>query len=552
AEWAIRYIASLASMRVFEGYEDGTFKPQNTVSRIEAITAAVRLMGLRSQAESSAKMSTHLNFKDANQIPAWAVGYVAVALENDLFSENDDSVQPQKEGDRLWATTLLVKALKLDAQAKAKMNTALPFKDAKQIPAGSVGYVAVAIEKGLVDGFEDNTFRPNQPVTRAQLAALLDRTGGQLPDQGNNTLTGTVKSVVNGNAVVLTTSGTTSTYALYPDVYIYKNGVKISPSALQAGDEVSVRTFNNQIIYMEVTKPVVPISSSGTVTAVVNNNILKLTKSGVTTNYTLHPDIVIYRNGVKVAASALQVGDEVNVRTSDNKVIFIEVTQTAQAITNNGTITAAVSNNVLKLKKDNVNFEIKLHPDVVVYRNGLKVALTELKIGDEVNVRTSENKVIYIEVTKMVQPITNNGTVSAVVNSSELKLTKSGVTTAFTLHPDVIVYRGGVKVRAIDLKVGDEVDIRTSDNKVIYIEVTKRVDENLPFDLQGKLKGTTLNAQGELATISIVQSINGKDQTTVYQVASSVTIVGNLTLFKEGRLVQLKGANKVVTSITIK
>ncbi|MDU0203554.1 S-layer homology domain-containing protein [Paenibacillus sp. MAH-36] len=552
AEWAIRYIASLASMRVFEGYEDGTFKPQNTVSRIEAITAAVRLMGLRSQAESSAKMSTHLNFKDANQIPAWAVGYVAVALENDLFSENDDSVQPQKEGDRLWATTLLVKALKLDAQAKAKMNTALPFKDAKQIPAGSVGYVAVAIEKGLVDGFEDNTFRPNQPVTRAQLAALLDRTGGQLPDQGNNTLTGTVKSVVNGNAVVLTTSGTTSTYALYPDVYIYKNGVKISPSALQAGDEVSVRTFNNQIIYMEVTKPVVPISSSGTVTTVVNNNILKLTKSGVTTNYTLHPDIVIYRNGVKVAASALQVGDEVNVRTSDNKVIFIEVTQTAQAITNNGTITAAVSNNVLKLKKDNVNFEIKLHPDVVVYRNGLKVALTELKIGDEVNVRTSENKVIYIEVTKMVQPITNNGTVSAVVNNSELKLTKSGVTTAFTLHPDVIVYRGGVKVRAIDLKVGDEVDIRTSDNKVIYIEVTKRVDENLPFDLQGKLKGTTLNAQGELATISIVQSINGKDQTTVYQVASSVTIVGNLTLFKEGRLVQLKGANKVVTSITIK
>ncbi|BFT74991.1 hypothetical protein PAENIP36_64330 [Paenibacillus sp. P36] len=625
AEWAIRYIASLASMRVFEGYEDGTFKPQNTVSRIEAITAAVRLMGLRSQAESSAKMSTHLNFKDANQIPAWAVGYVAVALENDLFSENDDSVQPQKEGDRLWATTLLVKALKLDAQAKAKMNTALPFKDAKQIPAGSVGYVAVAIEKGLVDGFEDNTFRPNQPVTRAQLAALLDRTGGQLPEQGNNTLTGTVKSVVNGNALVLTTSGATSTYALHPDVYIYKNGVKIAPSALQAGDEVSVRTFNNQIIYIEVTKPVqtiiysgtvsaavanntltltksgvtsslqfhpdivayrngvkvspyelkigdevnirtsdnkviyvevtksvVPISSSGTVTAVVNNNVLKLTKSGVTTNYTLHPDIVIYRNGVKVASTALLVGDEVNVRTSDNKVIFIEVTQTAQAITNSGTITAAVNNNVLKLKKDNVNFEIKLHPDVVVYRNGLKVALSELKIGDEVNVRTSENKVIYIEVTKMVQPITNNGTVSAAVTNSELKLTKSGVTTAFTLHPDVIVYRGGVKVRAIDLKVGDEVDIRTSDNKVIYIEVTKSVDENLPFDLQGKLKGTTLNAQGELATISIVQSINGKDQTTVYQVASSVTIVGNLALFKEGRLIQLKGANKVVTSITIK
>src|SRR4051794_31557034 len=42
AQWAMRYIASLASKQVFEGYEDGTFKPDKSVSRIEAITAAVR------------------------------------------------------------------------------------------------------------------------------------------------------------------------------------------------------------------------------------------------------------------------------------------------------------------------------------------------------------------------------------------------------------------------------------------------------------------------------------------------------------------------------
>ncbi|WP_261808193.1 S-layer homology domain-containing protein [Paenibacillus sp. N3.4] len=136
AEWALRYIASLANKNVFEGYEDGTFKPDNSVSRIEAITAAVRLMGLRDKAESSAEMQTKLNFKDADKVPSWAVGYVAVALENDLFTENDDAVQPQKAADRLWATTLLVKALKLESEAKAKMNTTLTFKDAKQIPAG--------------------------------------------------------------------------------------------------------------------------------------------------------------------------------------------------------------------------------------------------------------------------------------------------------------------------------------------------------------------------------------------------------------------------------
>lgn len=332
AQWAMRYIASLASKQVFEGYEDGTFKPNKSVSRIEAITAAVRLMGLREQAESAAEMSTKLNFKDADKIPAWAVGYVAVALENDLFSEGDDSVQPQKEADRLWATTLLVKALKLNEEAKAKMNTALTFKDAKQIPAGSVGYVAVAIEKGLVDGFEDNTFKPNQPVTRAQLAALLDRTGNQLPEDQN--------------------------------------------------------------------------TNSGTVSTAVYNNVLSVTKAGVSTQYVLHPDAFILRNGVKVAPSAIQVGDEVKVRTFNNTVVFVEVTKLAE------------------------------------------------------------------------------------VNQS--------------------------------------------------------------FDVLGTLNATTLNAQGKIATISITQNINGTNQTTIYNVSADVALTGNLGSFTQGHLIQLKGQNQVVTSIDVK
>lgn len=332
AQWAMRYIASLASKQVFEGYEDGTFKPDKSVSRIEAITAAVRLMGLREQAESATEMATKLNFKDADKVPAWAVGYVAVALENDLFTENDSSVEPSKEADRLWATTLLVKALKLESEAKAKMNTQLTFKDAKQIPAGSVGYVAVAIDKGLVDGFEDNTFKPNQSVTRAQLAALLDRTGEQMPDDQNST--------------------------------------------------------------------------TGTVNAIVYNNVLPVTKAGVTTNYVLHPDAFILRNGVKVAASALQVGDEVKVRSFNNQVVFVEVTKLADANTN--------------------------------------------------------------------------------------------------------------------------------------------------FDVVGTLNGTTVDGQGKITTISITQNINGVSQTTVYNVAANVTLTGNVGSFTPNHVVELKGQNQVVTTIDVK
>lgn len=258
-EWALRYIASLASKRVFEGYEDGTFKPRNVITRIEAITAAVRLMGLREQAESPEEMNSNLNFKDADKIRSrypWAVGYVAVAAENDLFAENETSVQPEKEADRLWATTLLVKALKLDSEAKAKMNAKLPFKDANEIPAGSVGYVAVAVERGLINGYENNTFRPHKPVTRAELAALLDRTGAQMPEFNNGIAQGTVSATVNGDVLTIVKNGQSSQYTLHSEALILRGGVKVTAADLKVGDEVKIYFNNNIVTFVEVTKPI--------------------------------------------------------------------------------------------------------------------------------------------------------------------------------------------------------------------------------------------------------------------------------------------------------
>lgn len=287
SEWAMRYIASLASKRVFEGYEDGSFKPQKTVTRIEAITAAVRLMGLREQAESDAEKATKLNFKDADKVPAWAVGYVAVALENDLFTESDNSVLPNEDADRLWATTLLVKALKLEAEAKAQMTSTLAFKDAKKIPAGSVGYVKVAVDKGLVNGFEDNTFKPEKSVTRAELAALLDRTNNQLPDQDQNTNSGTVSTAVYNNVLSLTKNGTTTAYTLHPDAFVLRNGVKVAATEIAVGDTVKVRAFNNTVVFVEVTANA-PVSTAfdilGALTATTINAQGKIATITITRN----------------------------------------------------------------------------------------------------------------------------------------------------------------------------------------------------------------------------------------------------------------------------
>jgi hypothetical protein len=346
-DWALRYIASLASKKVFEGYEDGTFQPNKPISRIEAITAAIRLMGLRTQAESSEEMNSNLNFKDAKQIREkypWATGYVALAVENDLFMENDTMVQPEKEASRLWATMLLVKALKLDSEARSKMNTKLTFKDAKDIPAGSVGYVAVAIEKGLIDGYEDNTFRPNRPVTRAELAALLDRTGAQMPEYNNTTFSGTLSSVINNQVLTVEKDGKSQQYALLQDALILRKGVRANVSDLRVGDKVKVYVYNNQVTFVEVTEAVeeqAPISQTidGTVTAQVNNNnVLTYVSNNQSKTLTVQSDTKIYRHGELVAASMLKVGDQIRVVIHNNQIMFIIVTTAVDQNNQNFTV----------------------------------------------------------------------------------------------------------------------------------------------------------------------------------------------------------------------
>ncbi len=333
-KWAYEPIIRLAAQGVFNGYEDGSFKPRNNISRIEALVAAVRLLGLKEEAEKPENKNANLNFKDFDQLQkkyGWAVGYVAVALENDLFSETDTKIQPDKPASRLWASVLLVKAMKLEAEAKTKMDTVLPFRDAKEIPAGSVGYIAVALEKNLIKGYNDNTFQPNRPVTRAELASLLDRVDQQLPEEGRaQAIVGKVETVANNALTVRKSDGTAVTVPVDANVFIFRDNVKASLSALKSGDEALVRTYEGKAVFIEVTQ-----------TAEANTQFVD---SGMLTSFTLNPDgklttvslnktlngvthVIIYNVDANVSISGGGLTSNVNVvvRGTNSLVQTIEI-----------------------------------------------------------------------------------------------------------------------------------------------------------------------------------------------------------------------------------
>ncbi len=76
---------------------------------------------------------------------------------------------PEVSLTRAQFVTLLARVFEWDLPATPKLS----FKD--KVPTYAQGAVQVALAKGLVKGYPDKTFRPDQPVTRAEAAVILDR-----------------------------------------------------------------------------------------------------------------------------------------------------------------------------------------------------------------------------------------------------------------------------------------------------------------------------------------------------------------------------------------
>ncbi|CAM3428282.1 S-layer homology domain-containing protein [Marinicrinis lubricantis] len=340
--WAEKNIASLASMGIFEGYADGTFKPNKNVSRLDAVVTAVRLMGLREEAESDAEMDSQINFQDANLVYKRypnAVGYISVALKNDLFIETEMKLQPEKPADRLWTTILLVKALGLEDEARERVNEELPFKDEDKIPAAARGYVAVALENGIVYGNDKGMFQPNKPVTRAEIAAFLDRTGRLMPEFGSTTVTGQLAAEVNNNVLLIATEeGRNVQLALDPNAYIFRDGKKAAPSELEPGDELFVHTYNNVVVFVEVTKKAVEQEEQEQETTVVGTVTtndtedaeLTLNVDGKSVEYDVYADAEIFRNNQASKLSDIKVGDVVFAKVVGNEIRYLNVVMTTE------------------------------------------------------------------------------------------------------------------------------------------------------------------------------------------------------------------------------
>ncbi|MCZ2257847.1 S-layer homology domain-containing protein [Sporosarcina sp. G11-34] len=87
-----------------------------------------------------------------------------------IAGHSDGTFKPDDELNRVQAAAIIVRALKL------KSDVAAPFPDIRNYSKGTQAEIAAAYKFGITKGTSDGTFKPSEPVTRAQLALMINRT----------------------------------------------------------------------------------------------------------------------------------------------------------------------------------------------------------------------------------------------------------------------------------------------------------------------------------------------------------------------------------------
>ncbi len=148
------------------GYEDGTFKPDKSISRAEF----VRFLNSAVATPDGGSVS----FSDVS-MNDWFYNDVAKAVANGIASGfEDNTFRPGETVTRMQAAVFICNALKLTPNEAG----AAALTDAASIPAWAKGAVGAVVSKGFMSGYPDGSFGGSKGMTRAEAVSTLDRVLG--------------------------------------------------------------------------------------------------------------------------------------------------------------------------------------------------------------------------------------------------------------------------------------------------------------------------------------------------------------------------------------
>ncbi|PKM65558.1 MAG: hypothetical protein CVU95_14595 [Firmicutes bacterium HGW-Firmicutes-2] len=196
--WAGNTIKEWMEKGLASGYGDGSFKPDNSITRAEFMKLVNNAFGYTAEAE--------IRFSDVKE-GMWYYNVIQKAVAAGyLGGYPDGTMQPENLISRQEAAIVIAKVKNLAQNSEIAMN----FTDSSEMASWSNGYIGAVVEAGLMDGYPDGSFKPMAQIKRAEAIVALnqamrtviyDKAGTYGPLTGAERIEGNV--VVKADGVIL-------------------------------------------------------------------------------------------------------------------------------------------------------------------------------------------------------------------------------------------------------------------------------------------------------------------------------------------------------------
>jgi uncharacterized repeat protein (TIGR02059 family) len=171
--WAEVHIDKWISDGLITGYPDGSFKPDNSITRAELVALVNRAFDIPNQNLTSS--FSDIKASDwfySDVISGQAAGYIS--------GYPDGTFRPNNPITRQEAASLITNLLDLNPGNTNAINA---FTDNQSIDEWAKPGISAVVTQGIMNGFPDKTFGPRKNITRAETVVTLDKALNFEPDE---------------------------------------------------------------------------------------------------------------------------------------------------------------------------------------------------------------------------------------------------------------------------------------------------------------------------------------------------------------------------------
>lgn len=155
----------LVSRNIIKGYDDGTFRPDRPVTRLQAVTMILREKGLD---DAENLQASNPGFTDVDENTA-GYGYIAKAADLQIIKGKPDGrFDPNGTLTRSQLAIILRNAYELKGTSSTSFSDMPTDVNTKEA-------ILALIANGVTTGYGDGTFKPNGKMTRQHFALFLAR-----------------------------------------------------------------------------------------------------------------------------------------------------------------------------------------------------------------------------------------------------------------------------------------------------------------------------------------------------------------------------------------